>query len=299
LAQPAALSATVRGGLIAVALLCGQASAGGGALASDRPANGSPRDLLPNLVAADPFQIYESNCDAYEQTEEGARRCLRYDTVVLNLGRGPLELRYRADQIGRDEQIRQRIYAGDGGYSERVVGRYEVHPTHAHFHYANFALARLWRANRRGERIGAHPIRVSNKAGFCLTDSDNYWAGSKRSRPRAYEYPEACWPAYQEGTEVAQVNGLSSGWMDVYDARLSDQYVEITGVPDGYYLLEVVIDPLGALVETTRADNSSLSFIFIRDSDTTELSVRILKPEREPASRSRRMEHDVRWTSPR
>src|SRR5438067_1748162 len=76
----------------------------------------SPVKLLPNLVVLptrslvlgtatdqpvpDPDNrrvIY--GCDPAEVSQEGARRCLRFDTIVANFGRGPLELHLRTDQF--------------------------------------------------------------------------------------------------------------------------------------------------------------------------------------------------------
>jgi hypothetical protein len=47
---------------------------------------------------------------------------------------------------------------------------------------------------------------------------------------------------------VYTVNGISVGWADSTSARLynwylADQYIEVSGLPDGYYLLETEADP--------------------------------------------------------
>lgn len=225
-------------------------------------------DLLPNLVALPPFEIVlskeDSGCDTYETVEEGADRCLRYDTVVGNFGQGPLELRYRVDM---DRQLRQRIYRSDRSFFELWADSYELHPIHGHFHYANFALARLWEADSKGRTLGSEPVRESDKAGFCLYDGENYWGGRKRSVPRRYKYPEACRPNEMEGAQLSQVNGLSRGWVDVYDYELSDQYIDVSGLEQGYYILEIVLDPLNTLRESRENDNSVSILIFLDDDE--------------------------------
>lgn len=252
------------------------------------------RKMLPNLVAFAPLDIYVdedvSGCDPYERIEKGARRCLRYDTIVANFGKGPLELRFNIDQVAREQQMYQRTFRSDGSYSDRVADSYEIHPVHAHVHYANFSVARLWKSNRSAQRLGKKPVRESNKAGFCITDGDNYWEGRPRSTERRYTRPESCYPNDVQAPSVTQIQGLSPGWVDAYPAALSGQYVEITDVADGYYLLEIVIDPLGTLQEISKEDNSVLAFILIRKGRDTKRQVGRCFSGRMPCSLSKKGE---------
>ena len=236
------------------------------------PATSHRNDLrFPNLVALPPFEVYldeeGSGCDPYETVEQGAQRCLRYDTVVANFGRGPLELRYRADQTGREQELRQRIYARGGTYVERVADRYELHPVHAHFHHANFAMARLWDSDQLGRKLGSRPVRESNKNGFCLVDGENYWKGRKKSYPATYSDPDACYPNRTDDGGLSQVNGLSPGWVDFYQASLTDQYIDVSGLPAGYYLLEIVIDPLNTVKESNETDNAVTKWIVLPEEE--------------------------------
>jgi hypothetical protein len=194
---------------------------------------------------------------------------LRYDTVVANFGKGPMELRYRVDGLLTDQQLRQRIYKSDGTHTEYIADRYEFHPTHTHFHYANFAIARLWDSNEEGERLGDEPVRESNKAGYCLFDQENAWEGRKRGTEQRYRDPEACRPNDVRGTQVSQINGLSVGWMDVYNYELSDQYIDISGLTPGYYILEIEVDPLDTLIESKQADNDVSVFILLTEEDVS------------------------------
>jgi hypothetical protein len=66
------------------------------------------------------------------------------------------------------------------------------------------------------------------------------------------------------------VNGISVGWADVYNWFLADQYIEISGVPDGVYVLETVANPARTVHETTFDDNSARVTIRLRG-DSVEL----------------------------
>lgn len=66
------------------------------------------------------------------------------------------------------------------------------------------------------------------------------------------------------------VNGISVGWADVYNWFLADQYIEISGVPDGTYVLETLANPSHTVHETTLDDNAARVLIRLQG-DTVEL----------------------------
>ena len=55
--------------------------------------------------------------------------------------------------------------------------------------------------------------------------------------------------------------GISVGAADVYPWFIADQYLDVTNVPDGRYLLRVEINPGGTLVEKTRANNVAVNCV--------------------------------------
>ena len=236
------------------------------------------RSLLPDLVPHRPSNLHIAT-DAYlfqlgapsmpggcypeETLEQGARRCLRFDQAIANHGDGPFELRYRLDGLLTDPNLNQRIYRSDGSFWERKADTYEFHPTHAHFHYKNFAQAKLWRADADGRRIGRAPVRTGRKNGFCMEDVENYAFGEKGDAARTYTPPECVTPSYINlaGREASMVNGISVGWADVYNWFLADQFIEISGLDDGYYVLESVADPADTVVEIDDSNNTASSLI--------------------------------------
>jgi hypothetical protein len=259
----------------------------------ERPPAAQPlRDLLPNMVSLAPRHPTFStgaylvphgageaaSCYPEETAEQGARRCLRFDQGPANAGEGPLELRYRMDDP-TDPQLRQRIHRSDGTYRDRVADTYELHPTHAHFHYRNFLQSHLWRSNERGERLGDAPVRSGRKNGFCVIDVDNTSFGSKGDAAKTYGFPRCQAPTDADADGTYMTNGISAGWADVYPWFLADQYIEVSGVPDGHYVLESVADPADTIVESDESDNSAAVLIRLAG-DSAEVVA--------PAKRARR-----------
>lgn len=229
-----------------------------------------PRALLPNLVplrtkaltVGGPASVgvnpagLVAGCHPTEVANDSPTpaRCLRFETHAANAGAGPLELHHRTNEIATSRSVVQRVYYSDRTYRDRTAGTYELHAAHAHFHYSDFAVTSLWRSNASARRLDRAPIRQGRKAGFCLQDVYPYRdAGASRYGVDA----TSCYPDQVAATgQVSQVSGISPGWVDVYDLALPHQYVEISGVPDGYYLLQIEIDPERRLRESSTKDNS-------------------------------------------
>jgi hypothetical protein len=253
------------------------------------PAADPLRPLLPNLVTfpsrnpqmktaaylVDHEQkaVYGPSCYPEEMTEQGARRCLRFDQVIANTGEGPFEIRYRMDGIATDQQLRQRIFSSDGSFNEVTVDKYVFHPTHAHFHYKNFGQAFLHRLHPDGT---LEKVRESRKNGFCMIDVDNLRFGVddngvpyKGEAARAYYFPRCNAPTERDEHGTYMVNGMSVGWADVYNWYLADQYIEISGVPDGLYVIETVANPARSVHEASFNDNSAQSTIRLHGDTVT------------------------------
>jgi hypothetical protein len=238
------------------------------------------RELLPDLVALPPRNLMFataqylvdlrlptnrlSSCYPEERLEQGARRCLRFDQIVANLGDGPFELRYRLDRALSEPDLLQRIYSSDGSVRERKADTYVFHPAHAHFHYKNFAQSRLWASNPAGERLGDKPVRTGRKNGFCMIDVEDVWFARKGDAARGYSFPRCNLPAPGGGSEQSIINGISRGWADVYNWFLADQFIEVSGIPDGYYVLETHADAAHTIEESDETNNVASALIRIK-----------------------------------
>jgi hypothetical protein len=58
-------------------------------------------------------------------------------------------------------------------------------------------------------------------------------------------------------TCAASVQGMSVGWGDTYGSNLDGQSIDISGLPDGDYNLNIEVDPKAQMVESNESDNTS------------------------------------------
>jgi hypothetical protein len=104
-------------------------------------------------------------------------------------------------------------------------------PCHGHYHFNNYANYRLLDSN-------GQPAATGLKIGFCLLDTIR-WS------PNAASFAK-----YDCGNQ-----GIQKGWGDVYDSSLDGQWIDITGVPDGNYTLEMEVNPRHTLPESDYGNN--------------------------------------------
>ena len=51
--------------------------------------------------------------------------------------------------------------------------------------------------------------------------------------------------------------GISVGWLDAYDAHIEGQYIDVTGLPSGRYVLTHTVNEDGSLAESDYSNNAS------------------------------------------
>jgi hypothetical protein len=118
-------------------------------------------------------------------------------------------------------------------------------------HYEGLAGFTLHRVDERtGQRLDA--VREGRKIGFCVADLGLVELGLPGTTPRRY-FGEGC--VAPDGSGDFWM-GISPGWLDVYWWRLPDQYLEVTDLPDGLYVLSATANPDGGLAEATMANNA-------------------------------------------
>jgi hypothetical protein len=101
---------------------------------------------------------------------------------------------------------------------------FEYHDCHGHYHLEGWAAYELRFPDGTLAAIG-------HKQSFCVGDT---FAVAPGASSRGYD----C--AFQ---------GLSSGWADVYDRGVPGQWVDVSGLAGGDYVLVITVNPDGALFE--------------------------------------------------
>jgi len=101
---------------------------------------------------------------------------------------------------------------------------FEFSPCHQHYHISGFSNYQLLNLDRTIAAQG-------HKQAFCLEDLLKY---SNDNRSNGYTCPD---------------QGITSGWADWYFKQLSGQWIDITGVPEGDYIVHVEINAAGTFNE--------------------------------------------------
>jgi lysyl oxidase len=136
----------------------------------------------------------------------GARRLLRFDSLVANMGE--LELR-----MGDPTAPQPPFTPAD----------WELSACYGGYLFEDFAAFEL-------RDLGGMPVGTGHKQACCIADSLPV-----RALPsRGYD---------------CNFQGISPGWADLYPAGLDGQWVDVTGVPEGDYLLVITANPNGTIPE--------------------------------------------------
>jgi hypothetical protein len=184
----------------------------------------------------------------------GSTRRLRFAASLANVGPGPLFLlpRGRGGCTGGQHEAVQVLHrdgnrdgkfqrAHDREGSRRLTGCMLRHPDRKHWHFDAMASYSLRRA-------GSSRVVVSrDKVSFCLRD--NYQVpGQRVVVPRRH---------FGRCSRNSQ-QGISPGWVDLYKADLSGQWLRLpANVGSDVLCLDLKADPLGRLVEADEADNAT------------------------------------------
>jgi hypothetical protein len=227
--------------LVLAAALCSPLAAAAQVLLPCSDPRGCP-DLLSDAGALGDWvvenQTFSSTDCAVVEGEvngSGTRKLLRFTFATPNLGAGE-------------------VFVGNPNNNPQL---FDFGSCHGHAHFKEYADYRLWTqsgynqwnalraANPNtlpADLLAANPgleshLHEGTKRAFCMIDIANY--GS--SQPRKYT---DC--SYQ---------GISVGWGDVYGQYLDGQWIDITGVPEGSYILEVEVNAEHVIEESNYTNN--------------------------------------------
>jgi hypothetical protein len=213
--------------------------AGCGGSAGDAP------ELLPDLVQSPPR--------ALEVYRAGDTWRLAFLSAVENDGRGPMLLvGTRPNQSTPAMTVEQLVRHPDGSastYSVHGEIRFVRSETHRHWHFLDFERYDILTAD--GKTVGR-----DQKTGFCLGDRYNASRSIQLSgEPEQPVWTQECGRGQPERLIVRE--GISPGYGDDYVPRLEGQWIDITGLPAGSYVLRHRVNVERVLRESDYGNNSA------------------------------------------
>lgn len=201
-------------------------------------------DLAPEVVARlepssqGPPDAGLLPAETWFVSEEQGRVLLRFATVAANVGDGPLDV-IAAPDGGENAPTWQRIWTDTWHFEDVAAGEFVSHEGHDHIHFDAFERYRLLDAS------GA-VVASSEKVSFCLRDSVLIET----------DFPQVTGPMLvDDGNCEGQQQVINAGFGDHYHALLEDQWIDVTGVPAGDYIVEVTVDPLDLIREADEDNN--------------------------------------------
>lgn len=152
--------------------------------------------------------------------------CSFFEGCIGALGdRTLLRFSLRTPNIGQGD-----LFLGDPTGNDLFV----YSPCHNHFHFNGYANYRL---------LDQQMVEVANghKQAFCLLDFEQMDPNANQNAKYDCSY-----------------QGIQHGWADTYEKDLPCQWVDVTGVPPGDYLLEISLNQDHTLGESDYTNNMAL-----------------------------------------
>ena len=220
-----------------LATACGGGGNPGAAAIPGKPV-GTP--LLPDLSPKPQLNVIVQKV--------GERWRIRFDTVLVNVGKGDFLLR-ATRACGAKWHAEQDIPYSGGGAKRVPVPASLVWggDGHHHWHIERIASVELVALNHKGPARAPRAL-IDHKIGFCFYDHTHELVrGPEKARYSA----KSC--GKQDAVVVGM--GLSGGWNDTYTMELPGQSIDVTGLPYGTYRLYTVVDERRWFHEASRKNN--------------------------------------------
>lgn len=200
---------------------------------------------LPDLIALPPFDMFIGGPE--DPGSEGVD-ALSFGANVWNGGDGPLVVEgFR--RLGEPVMDAYQYFYEDGANVRReLVGEleFDAQAGHRHWHFTDFAEYRI--TDDTGQEVAR-----SGKEAFCLAPTDPVDLTLPNANYRPYDTGLATSCGFTGAIWIREI--LDVGWGDTYYQGVPGQWIDITDVPNGEYLLEVATNRDGRLQEL-RTDNN-------------------------------------------
>jgi hypothetical protein len=220
----------------------------------------------PNILRRDLMILKErfrdDDCSVIEgEVVAGRRKLLLFTSNTPNLGRG--------DLIIGDPALRPDLF--------------EYSTCHGHPHFKEYSDYRLWTPTGyaawqelRGQNpdacvpdlLAAHPEVASqmiagHKQGFCIIDLYPSALPCPYPGPAEFVY-DYCDTFEWDGVMYKGNQGLSVCWADEYEYNIPGQWIDVTGLKRGDYVLEVEVNPERQFEESNYTNNAAAVEVKIR-----------------------------------
>lgn len=207
---------------------------------------------MPNLVALPAWQIAIHR--------ESKRDVLTFNATIWNAGPAPFTI----DGFRRPGSDVMEAYEYFFDAAGDVVGRapagtmfYDNGRGHHHWHLRQLASYTLLGPSGR--------VVLSQKQSFCIapTDPVDLTVPGAEMSPSAFEglgFGGSTCDLYDPAA-IWLREALPAGWGDTYSQYVAGQAFDVTDLPNGRYRIEVRVNPLGELTETTTADDAAFRVI--------------------------------------
>jgi Lysyl oxidase len=234
------------------------------AFTSCNGSNDSAPEVLPDLDQVAPR--------ALSVIQDDGRERLVFISAVENVGRGALVVAgRRAETLGPDMSARQLVRTVDGATTEyplRLRLEFVVSETHRHWHLLGFERYEL-------HTPGGEPVGDDRKTGFCL--GDRYDARGSVRIPG--EPPRAVWTqncGKNDPERLRLLQGISPGYGDDYVPTLEGQFIDVTDLPAGRYVLVHRANPEGDIREASYDNNAASVLLELRRRSGSPPDVQVL-----------------------
>jgi hypothetical protein len=187
---------------------------------------------------------------------------LVFSSTVVNVGNGPFVVEGRRASTRTPYMTgNQVLFDADGHYTRiRDIGqlRYIRSPDHSHWHLMKLEIYEL------RDPVTRKLVAPDRKTGFCPGDRYVVQSGMPRGWNRrlgALRNDLYCGKTKTQALSVLE--SISPGWADVYKPNLEGQFIDVTGVPAGEYILVNRVNSKLRMREAEYANNASSARIRI------------------------------------
>lgn len=188
----------------------------------------------------------ETSCDVAEgMVQPGNRTLLRFAFTTPNVGPGDLVV----------------------GPPRARPDLFELSICHGHHHFREYADYRLWKPKAFSEWDTLRTLNPDEQPREILSENPKLLKGLIMGEKRGFcvidvrMYNANALPAKYLNCDHAQ--GITAGWADEYGPNLPGQWVDITGLDGGTYVLETEVNAERFLTEVNYANNRAWTAVSI------------------------------------